>query len=124
MRSLETPLAVVLLSFAVLLASPASAQNGTFSNCTGVTGACAALSSVYGSAQLLFPTNANYSIENLHYWDVRDSDLASSCIFLPNTANEVAYAVSLFSKCNAPFAVRGGGHMTVSEFGYLSGDLG
>ena len=92
-------------------ASWASAKNTT--TCAGVGGACTALSTQFGN-QLLFPTSANYTSENLQYWDVRDSDLASSCIFLPTTADQVATAVSLFNTCGAEFAVRGGGHMNAS----------
>jgi hypothetical protein len=100
----------VLLGAIVLSASYASAQNAT-----GVSGACATLSAKYGDS-LLYPTSANYSVENLHYWDIRDSDLASSCIFLPTTADQVADAVGTFSSLGAEFAVRGGGHMNVSKY--------
>jgi len=95
----------VLLGAAILSASYVSAQNGTSTTCSGVSGACAALSAKYGHA-FLYPTSANYSAENLHYWDVRDSDLASSCVFLPTTAEQVADAVGTFSRCGAEFAVR------------------
>lgn len=38
-----------------------------------------------------------------------------ACIFLPSSAVEVAQTVSIMNKCDCEFAIRGGGHMNVSN---------
>jgi hypothetical protein len=74
--------------------------------------ACSQLQSLYPSA-LLTPESANYTAEATNFWDIR-SNLSPACIFLPSIADQVEKAVRIFNKCNAPFAIRGGGHMNVS----------
>ncbi|KAJ7474274.1 FAD binding domain protein [Mycena latifolia] len=102
-----------LLSLAALLGAIAhwplgvSAQNA--STCAGVSGACSQLASLYGDA-VLFNSSSDYMTQNVDYWDIR-ADLAPTCVFLPNGADEVATAVGILSSCQAEFAVRGGGHM-------------
>ncbi|KAJ7704950.1 FAD binding domain-containing protein [Mycena rosella] len=99
-----------LLTSAALLGAIAqgvSAQNA--STCAGVSGACSQLASLYGDS-VLSNSSSNYTTVNTQFWDLR-SDLAPSCIFLPNTADEVASALGILSSCQAEFAVRGGGHM-------------
>ncbi|CAK7201150.1 hypothetical protein SEUCBS139899_003852 [Sporothrix eucalyptigena] len=102
------------LTLLPLLASVASAGASSHirrsnATTTGVAGACAALTAQFPD-QVLTATSANYTFESTDYWDVR-SDANPSCIFLPDTADQVATAVSLLVTNDAPFAVRGGGHM-------------
>ncbi|RDW94972.1 hypothetical protein BP5796_00735 [Coleophoma crateriformis] len=80
---------------------------------TGATCACTQLASTYGSL-LLTSNSTTYTAESIDYWDVR-ADLLPGCIFKPTTANQVADAVSTLVSCGAQFAVRGGGHMNVSN---------
>ncbi|KAJ6608147.1 putative FAD-binding oxidoreductase [Mycena sp. CBHHK59/15] len=99
--------ALVLLCAITHWPQGVSAQNA--STCAGVSGACSQLASLYGDS-VLYNSSSNYTTQNTLYWDIR-SDLAPTCIFLPNTADEVASAVGILSSCQAEFAVRGGGHM-------------
>ncbi|KAJ7765941.1 putative FAD-binding oxidoreductase, partial [Mycena maculata] len=89
-----------------------SAQNAS-ARAFGVSGACSKLAELYDDA-VLYNSSADYTTQNIDYWDIR-CDLAPTCIFLPTTADEVASAVGIFSSYQAPFAVRGGGHMNFPD---------
>ncbi|GME52297.1 FAD binding domain containing protein [Neofusicoccum parvum] len=49
-------------------------------------------------------------MEATNIWD-RRNNLSPACIFLPQSADEVAESVALLHKHSAQFAIRGGGHM-------------
>lgn len=84
----------------------------SFNVTRGAACACQKLSKSSGG--VIFPHSASYTVETEdRYWDVR-CDLSPACVFLPATANEVTHALKVFDSCEAPFAVRGGGHMNVS----------
>lgn len=63
---------------------------------------------------VLTPDSANYTAQATDYWDIK-ADLSPACIFLPVDADQVADAVTIFNTCDAQFAIRGGGHMNVSD---------
>lgn len=105
-----SPISIVFATAILGAASATCISNGTLSN-SGADCACSKLASQYGDS-LLYPSSANYTEERTDYWDIR-SDLLPACIFLPSDADEVANAVSVFSTCEAQFAIRGGGHMNV-----------
>lgn len=86
---------------------------GTSNLTAGAACACKELSSIY-SSQVILPGSENYTAQANYYWDVR-ADLSPACVFMPNTADQVATAVKQFVQCDAQFAVRGGGHMNVSK---------
>lgn len=73
--------------------------------------ACEKLSATYPE-YLYSPDSTNYTTVNLEAWDTR-SNLMPTCIFNPVTADQVADGMSIISKCDAQFAIRGGGHMNV-----------
>lgn len=77
----------------------------------GVSSACEQLYHSY-PAEVLSPSSSNYTAETKLFWDVR-SDLSPACIFQPRNADEVADGVKVISDNEAPFAIRGGGHMNV-----------
>ena len=62
--------------------------------------------------QVYLPGAINYTIENTHYWDLRE-DLSPKCVFVPETTHDVAKGVLILKSCQSQFAVRGGGHMPV-----------
>lgn len=78
----------------------------------GVRCACTQLSGA-ASDSTLFPNSTAYETQRINVWDKR-SNLNPVCIYMPSNADDVAKAVEIFHTCNAPFAVKGGGHMTVS----------
>ncbi|RDW88449.1 hypothetical protein BP6252_00481 [Coleophoma cylindrospora] len=106
MQSFKVSLAGCLMAAATVCASSVVtvAELSVGANC-----ACTQLASTYGSL-VLTSNSTTYAAETIDYWDVR-ADLQPGCIFKPNTANQVASAVSTLVSCGAQFAVRGGGHM-------------
>jgi hypothetical protein len=92
----------------------ASYNSSTFLVTTTTTEGCACqeLSTAHPEF-LYYPNSTAYTTVNLEAWDTR-SNLEPSCIFNPVTADQVADGMSIISKCNAQFAIRGGGHMNVS----------
>ncbi|KAL4930754.1 FAD-binding oxidoreductase [Aspergillus undulatus] len=72
--------------------------------------ACAKLTYSFGSS-MIYPGQTNYTYQTVDsYWDKRAA-LSPACVFVPESADEVASAVKILGACDAPFAVRGGGHM-------------
>lgn len=79
----------------------------------GASCACKRLSAKFDG--VIFPNNTTYTTQAADkYWDIR-ADLSPACVFLPTSADEISKAMSLFNSCNAQFAIRGGGHMNVSQ---------
>jgi hypothetical protein len=63
--------------------------------------------------KVFYPGSSSYVYEaKTHYYDLRE-DLAPKCVFVPQTANDVAKGVVVLNVCQSQFAVRGGGHMPV-----------
>lgn len=74
--------------------------------------ACSQLGHIFGNLTIAKGA-PGYAYESTNFWDKR-CNLLPTCIFMPNSAEQVAKAVGIFNDCDAPFAVRGGGHMNVS----------
>lgn len=94
---------------------------GTFDLTSGAACACKKLSTLYPS-QSISPNSSNYTAQSSYYWDIR-ADLSPACIFMPDTADQVATAVKVFVKCDAQFAVRGGGHMNFPGSNNIDGGV-
>ncbi|KAL2818577.1 hypothetical protein BJX63DRAFT_429078 [Aspergillus granulosus] len=95
-----------------ILASAAPATAESLGAAKNVVCACRKLSGSFPK-QIIYPGSANYTAQATDaYWDQRTA-LSPACIVVPNTPDEVATALEAISYCNAPFAVRGGGHMNV-----------
>lgn len=89
-----------------------------FRNSLGSTCACGILEFIL-PGQVFLPGATNYTVENTHYWDLRE-DLSPKCVFVPETAHDVAKGVLVLKSCKSQFAIRGGGHMPVSSpFGII-----
>ena len=101
------PTIKALLTSALIGAAPA-ASNVT----SGVQHAFSDLSHKYEES-VVFPSDPSYLNETTAYWDIR-ADLQPACVFLPKDANQVSQALKVFTKHQAQFAIRGGGHMNVS----------
>ncbi|KAK0615283.1 hypothetical protein B0T17DRAFT_541541 [Bombardia bombarda] len=57
---------------------------------------------------------STYTFENRDYWsstEIRDP----GCVFMPDSADKVAAAVSLFVKNECKFAIKGGGHSAIPQ---------
>ncbi|KAL4937943.1 hypothetical protein BDV06DRAFT_65175 [Aspergillus oleicola] len=84
--------------------------------------ACAKLTRSFGQS-VIYPGQANYTEQTVDsYWDVR-ADLSPACVFVPESASEVASAAKILSSCDARFAVRGGGHMNVPGSNNINGGV-
>ncbi|KAL4783597.1 hypothetical protein BJX76DRAFT_368340 [Aspergillus varians] len=112
---------IISIALAGVTLASCSSQNtstsfwqGDFHLTTGVSNACQQLHQSYPS-EVLSPSSANYTAETQLFWDVR-SALSPACIFQPRNADEVAHGLKIVSDSNAPFAIRGGGHMNASNF--------
>lgn len=60
-------------------------------------------------SRILFPSQPAYAARIESYW-CNNAKLRPSCIFQPQSADEVSRAVTALAKANQPFAVRSGGH--------------
>ena len=55
--------------------------------------------------------NADYFEARTEYWSLANADVKPACVFLPESAQEVAYAVKVLNNyTSVPWAVKGGGH--------------
>lgn len=70
---------------------------------------CDQLSAI-ASNVTLFPNTTVYETQRINVWDKR-ANRHPACIYMPNTADDVAKAIEIFNTNKAPFAVKGGGHM-------------
>ncbi|KAL5334997.1 hypothetical protein BJX70DRAFT_410961 [Aspergillus crustosus] len=92
----------------VVLATPSTAASPP----EEVSCACRRLA-LASPRRIVFPGSRNYTAQATDsYWDVRAA-LSPACIVLPNSPDEVSTVVKIIVSCDAPFAVRGGGHMNV-----------
>jgi hypothetical protein len=89
-------------------------SSGTLQVPKGASCACAKLSrSIPGS--VILPGSTNYTTQTVdNYWDIR-ADLSPACVLVPSSASEVSQALKIITSCDSQFAVRGGGHMNVSD---------
>ncbi|CAL3968612.1 unnamed protein product [Diplocarpon coronariae] len=87
----------------------------------GASCACNQLNSAYNS-MLVTPESENYTAECTDYWD-RRSNLAPACVFVPETAAQVAAAVRILTSCGAQFAIRAGGHMNYPGSNSIDGGV-
>ena len=103
----------LLAAAGVVLGEPVLYQRNTTSH-VGSQCACSQLGHMFQNLTISKGT-PGYAFESTNFWDKR-CDLLPTCIFMPNSAGQVAKAVGIFNDCDAQFAVRGGGHMNVSVF--------
>ncbi|RFU35031.1 hypothetical protein B7463_g1267, partial [Scytalidium lignicola] len=83
--------------------------------------ACQALKLAYRS-QVFFPSDANYTAENQHFWTPTDY-LSPECVFTPQRTADVSVAIKLLTSLKATFAVRGGGHMPIPGYANTNGGV-
>ena len=79
--------------------------------CDGATCACAQLSAMFGDL-LLLKNSSGFTSQAEDFYDIR-AVLEPKCIFVPQSAAQVAAGMSVLAACGAQFAIRGGGHMNV-----------
>ncbi|OLL22901.1 putative FAD-linked oxidoreductase [Neolecta irregularis DAH-3] len=70
---------------------------------------CQVLETIFPS-QLHRPGSKPYEAEILRYWSVRNTEQRPACMFMPNTATDVAFVVKLIAGYDVPFAIKSGGH--------------
>ena len=99
-------------SVPILTGTSVTTSFGTFNLTSTAACACNKLATLYPEG-ILFPNSTNYTSVNIETWDIR-TDLDPACIFLPETADQVAAGINVLNGCDAQFAVRSGGHMNVS----------
>ncbi|KAL3476505.1 FAD binding domain protein [Aspergillus californicus] len=113
------------LTLALLSYTNPAAATANFENVdptTEATCACRKLAKTYHS-RIITPASSNYTAQAVDaYWDVRAA-LSPACIFLPNTPNELSVAMKIIGACDAQFAVRGGGHMSVPGSNNIDGGV-
>ncbi|KAI1773563.1 FAD-binding domain-containing protein [Hypoxylon cercidicola] len=56
--------------------------------------------------------SATYDTENTNFWSATEV-LEPSCVFVPDTPEKVAQAVSLFVENDCKFSIKGGGHSAI-----------
>ncbi|PQE24720.1 FAD binding domain-containing protein [Rutstroemia sp. NJR-2017a WRK4] len=111
----------LFLAFAGAVSASCNSTTPLASATTTEGCACQELSTTYPE-YLYYPNSTNYTTVNLEAWDKR-SNLEPSCIFNPVTADQVADGMSVISKCNAQFAIRGGGHMNFPGANNINGGV-
>ncbi|KAK4235424.1 hypothetical protein C8A03DRAFT_36718 [Achaetomium macrosporum] len=70
--------------------------------------ACSTLASALPN-QVTLPNTTAYAAHNL-YWSARQSEVHPACFVAPNTAEDVATAIQILTRQQAPFTVKAGGH--------------
>lgn len=80
---------------------------------SGTECACNQLFNRFGNALLNMDSN-DYTTQAQDFYDIRAA-LEPRCIFMPTDAQQVASGMSILASCGAQFAIRGGGHMNVSN---------
>ncbi|KNG45821.1 FAD-binding domain-containing protein [Stemphylium lycopersici] len=75
--------------------------------------ACQTLKYTYPDITYL-PEDEGYMNENQVSWD-SSGWLGPACIFAPTCANSLSFAVKIFVATHTKFAMRGGGHMPISD---------
>lgn len=108
-----------LLSFAA--AAIALPSSDATEKCNATVSACDTLKLAFNS-QVFFPGDANYTAENEHFWTPTDY-LSPACVFTPKTAAQVSAAILTLTAFEAPFAVRGGGHMPIPGYANTIGGV-
>ncbi|KAK6340376.1 hypothetical protein TWF730_002136 [Orbilia blumenaviensis] len=84
---------------------------------TGVTGfsreeiCCLALKGI-STSTVSFPDSSTYTNETHNYFSAGNV-VQPACVFSPEIAEQVSYAVRIFNEVNCNFAVRSGGHLPV-----------
>ena len=72
---------------------------GAFNLTTTTACACTKLTALYPEL-VLFPNSTNYTTVNIETWDIR-TDLDPACIFVPDTADDVADGIGILNECDA-----------------------
>ncbi|KAJ3459727.1 hypothetical protein MRS44_015800 [Fusarium solani] len=78
---------------------------------------CNALSSKYPD-KTFFPDSERYKFENEYSW-TSTTHLGPSCIFAPQSAKDVQFALHTFQEHQVQFAIRGGGAMPIDNAGNI-----
>jgi hypothetical protein len=102
--------ALALFALGVSVEATIHVSNDTLSS--GSPCACSKLLSRHPELTITQDSD-QYAFESTRFWDKR-SNMLPTCIFMPTSADEVSFAVGVFHKCDAQFAIRGGGHMNAS----------
>ncbi|EKG14523.1 FAD linked oxidase [Macrophomina phaseolina MS6] len=96
----------LLLSIMAVSAEIACAQN--FSSPAAV---CHFFSQTHPNITY-YPNQTSYIEANTDYWSAAAS-LGPACIFSPTSTELMSFAVNTLVEYNAPFAIKGGGHMAI-----------
>ncbi|KAH8681692.1 hypothetical protein BX600DRAFT_429611 [Xylariales sp. PMI_506] len=94
----------------VLLAAASVGSIVVQAACANLTG-CAALQVSYPT-KVFYPGSEVYDYESTNFWSNTEI-LSPACVFRPETADDVAGAITTARTVEAEFAVRGGGHMGI-----------
>jgi hypothetical protein len=84
------------------------------------TGGTEADCACQGLGNAILPSDAEYANQTKAYWDAR-ANMNPTCVYLPESTQDVASAVKILYDCGSPFAIRGGGHMNVSSCSVVDG---
>ncbi|KAI9685962.1 MAG: hypothetical protein M1820_010700 [Bogoriella megaspora] len=93
---------------------------------TSAAGSCCEVVAQQMGTRVAFPNATSYSESTSSYWSLRNLDIHPSCVFLPESVQEVSTAMSMLSvgadvwqdKCQ--IAVRGGGYENVPAIAILT----
>lgn len=99
--------AASLLSLSSLSAQQLEVHVKTAFACEG----CTALATAFPT-KVFAPNSSVYEYENHNFWSETEY-LSPSCVFRPESAEDIAAAIPLLSIADTKFAVRGGGHMGI-----------
>ncbi|KAB2571786.1 FAD-dependent monooxygenase yanF [Lasiodiplodia theobromae] len=84
--------------------------------------ACYSLSQRYG-VQVAQSGSESYSCFKDQFWSVQQASQRPSCIFQPESANEVSVAVQMSRLLECPFAVKSGGHAAFANASNIQGGI-
>ncbi|KAG9239563.1 FAD binding domain-containing protein [Amylocarpus encephaloides] len=69
---------------------------------------------VHFPSMTIMPTDCNYTTENEVSWNAGNW-LGPTCVLTPSSPEDLSCAVKTLVKFATPFAMRGGGHMTITD---------
>ncbi|KIM95870.1 hypothetical protein OIDMADRAFT_106059 [Oidiodendron maius Zn] len=84
---------------------------------------CIQLEGVLGS-KVSFPGTPSYETTQNSYWSIQEASLNPSCIFVPDSSQDVSVAVEILSGMpDCQFAVKGHSHMPAAGFANINGGI-
>ncbi|KAI4913139.1 hypothetical protein J4E85_010872 [Alternaria conjuncta] len=105
---------------ALLFAAPSIAAGAAQSLSGGEQAACSKLRSKYPDSTFS-PGTSGYLYETQEpYWSATVYS-SPACVFVPQNAQQVAYAVTTMTLTRSKFAMRGGGHMPIPGYNGIDG---